>query len=268
MKLTLLVLVERFAGQLGALGPVEPHLHVVARVRVERHQREALFDQRRIGRSSSGPSSAVATAPLATSATPQTSVTMPPRPRGPRQWPISSSERSSVQSGFCSAVSSVQSAWRGSRRPARPRARGCTTRSRTPRPPWTWRRGGNVGTPAPGAVGKPAISPGSPIVLASIRACLAEAARPAPRPSGRTAAAPAAARRRTSGSGARTGAWRAENATRLASRSRSAASSGGTHVEIQPGADLEARPAAPGAASRRCASRTTRRRAAPFAPTG
>jgi hypothetical protein len=35
------------------------------------------------------------------------SVITPRPPGGPRQWPISWSERSSVQSGFCSAVSSI-----------------------------------------------------------------------------------------------------------------------------------------------------------------
>ena len=57
-----------------------------------------------------GPSSVVAATPFATSATPQTSVITPRRPSVPRQWPISWSERSSVQSGFSAAVSSVKSA--------------------------------------------------------------------------------------------------------------------------------------------------------------
>jgi len=54
-----------------------------------------------------GPSSAIASAPFDTSASPQTSVIWPTRPCGPRHVPISSSRRSSFQSGLASAVSSV-----------------------------------------------------------------------------------------------------------------------------------------------------------------
>ena len=87
----------------------EAALERAAAVAVGRQQREALVDELALVDDDPA-SSAVTASPCSTIGRPQTSVISALSPRSPRHTPMTSSQRSSSQSGFSAAVSGVKSA--------------------------------------------------------------------------------------------------------------------------------------------------------------